>query len=192
MKGRNLAASVLVVVLFAAGGCLFEPRTAEKPSGGDDACWIVPNTPTDVFLNLNCGLASAGNSSYDRSVSSEFTFIPRPGYDGPGNFEEWDKDEELDVITRIKGDYQGERSMQFGKEDGTWEDKNIEVQKAWYKGPYYIRLNRGDGSDEEIFAGKAIFYVEQTTKGWVLAKWEDIDIIGSYPTSANIRGASQE
>ena len=184
----------LIIALLAASsaGCIFEPREADDPAGEDDTCWIPPNAPTDVFSNLNCGLESAGNSSYERSLDPDFTFKPRPGYDGPGDFEAWDLDQEMDFVTKLKGDYQGERSIRFGDEEGKFENSDVTTNSATYWGEYRITLTRTPGGDPEIYAGKAELQVVRGTLGWVLKKWEDYDIVGSYPTSANIRGSYQQ
>jgi hypothetical protein len=191
---KRCVAFVVIIWLLGglSAGCIFDPREAERPAGEDDTCWIPPNAPTDVFSNLDCGLESAGNSSYERSLEPDFVFIPRPGYDGPGDFEGWDFSQEMDFITKLKGDYQGERSIRFGDEEGKFERKDIATSVATYWGEYMITLDRGDGSEPDIFAGKAEFQIVRGTKGWVIKKWEDYDIIGSYPTSANIRGSYQQ
>jgi hypothetical protein len=191
---KRSAIYVLIVCLLAGqgAGCIFEPREAEKPEGGDDTCWIPPSSPTDVFSNLGCGLESAGNSSYERSLDPDFVFVPRPGYDGPGEFDEWDVAQELDFVSKLKGDYQVERSIRFGDDEGRFERRDVATSIATYWGEYRITLDRGDGSDPEIYAGKAELLVVRGTKGWVLKKWEDYDIVGSYPTSANIRGSYQQ
>ena len=183
---------IAALVAASSAGCIFEPREADDPAGEDDTCWIPPNAPTDVFSNVNCGLESAGNSSYERSLEADFAFIPRPGYDGPGNFEAWDFDQEMDFVTKLKGDYPGERSIRFGDEDGKFENKDVTTNSATYWGEYRITLTRTPDGEPEIYAGRAEFQIVRGTQGWVLKKWEDYDIIGSYPTSANIRGSYQQ
>ena len=190
---RFIAYAVMIgMIAMSAPGCLFDPREAEDPSGEDDTCWIPPNSPTDVFSNLNCGFESAGNSSYERSLDPDFSFKPVIGYDGPGNFENWDFEQEMDFVTKVKGDYQGERTIRFGDEEGKFDKSDVATNIATYWGEYRITLYRGDGSDPDIYAGKAEFQVVRGTKGWVLKKWDDYDIVGSYPVSANIRGSYQE
>lgn len=183
---------IAALLAMSTAGCIFDPREAEAPEGEDDTCWIPPNSPTDVFSNIDCGLESAGNSSYERSLDPDFVFIPRIGYEGPGNFEEWDFDQEMDFVTKLKGDYQGERSIRFGDEEGKFERQDEETNIATFWGEYRITLDTGTGSDPDIYAGKAEFQIVRGTKGWVLKKWEDYDIVGSYPTSANIRGSYQQ
>ncbi|HUV36225.1 MAG TPA: hypothetical protein VMX58_04715 [Patescibacteria group bacterium] len=185
-------ALIISLLAMCQAGCIFDPREAEDPAGEDDTCWIPPNAPTDVFSNLDCGLGSAGNSSYERSLDPDFVFIPRPGYDGPGNFEEWDFTQEMDFVTKLKGDYQGERSIRFGDAEGRFERWDVATSDATYWGEYRITLDSGTGTDPDIFAGKAEFHIVRGTKGWVIKKWEDYDVVDSFPTSANIRGSYQQ
>ena len=190
MKRAAIIALVLAAVL-AGGGCLFEPREALPPFDEGEGDWITPKTPKDVFLNLTTGLAAAGNSNYERSLADEFTFIPRDQdrlQFPDGTFDDWTKTVEMDVITRIKGDYQGERVAQFGDENGNFPKEDIQVGWAEFEGPYTWTLDRGDGSDPEVYSGTARFFILEGTSGWVLVKWEDVDVIESYPTSGNLRG----
>ena len=94
----------------------------------------------------------------------------------------------MDVLTRIKGDYQGERIATYGDENGDFPKEDIQIGWAEFEGPYSWTLHRGDGSDPEIYSGTARFYLEEGTSGWIIVKWEDIDVIESYPTSGNLRG----
>jgi hypothetical protein len=190
MKRGSIIAVVLALAL-ASGGCLFEPREPNPPLDETEGDWVVPKTPKDVFLNLETGLSSAGNSNYERSLADEFTFIPRDQdrlQFPDGTFDGWTMDVEMDVLSRVKGDYQGERTAQYGDENGNFPKEDIQVGWAEFEGPYYWTLDRGDGSEPEIYAGTARFFLAEGTSGWVLIKWEDIDVIESYPTSGNLRG----
>lgn len=188
---RSAIIAIVLAALLAGGGCLFEPREPLPPSSDDEGDWIVPKTPKDVFRNLVTGLSSPGNSNYERSLSAEFTFIPRDqdrAQFPDGTFDAWTKGVEMDILTRMKGDYQGERMAQYGDENGDFPSEDIQVGWAEFEGPYMWSLDRGDGSEPEIYAGTARFFLQEGTSGWVLVKWEDIDVTDSYPTSGNLRG----
>lgn len=190
MKRAAITALVLAALL-AGGGCLFEPRQAEPPLDETEGDWVVPKTPKDVFLNLVTGMASAGNSNYERSLAETFTFTPRDQdrlQFPDGTFDDWTKGVEMDVLTRIKGDYQGERTATYGDENGNFPKEDIQIGWAEFEGPYSWTLELGDGSDPEIYSGTARFYLEEGTSGWILVRWEDVDVIDSYPTSGNLRG----
>ncbi len=189
---RSVVIMMFLAAMLAAQGCLFEPREALPPLDEGEGDWIVPKTPKDVFFNLATGLSSIGNSNYERSLADEFTFIPRDQdrlQFPDGTFDNWTKAVELDILNRIKGDYQGERTAQYGDEDGNFPKEDIQVGWAEFEGPYRWTLDRGDGSEPEIYAGTARFFLQEGTSGWVIVKWEDIDVIESYPTSGNLRGS---
>ena len=190
MKRAAIIALILSAVL-AGGGCLFEPRQALPPLDEGEGDWVVPKTPKDVFLNLVTGLSSVGTSNYERSLADEFTFVPRDQdrlQFPEGTFDGWTKLVEMDILTRIKGDYQGERIATYGDENGNFPKEDIQVGWAEFEGPYRWALDRGDGTDPEIYSGTARFFLEEGTSGWVIVKWEDVDVIESYPTSGNLRG----
>jgi hypothetical protein len=187
-------AALILIVLAAAvagEGCLFDPRDPDAPvddTGGD---WVVPKTPKDVFINLVSGLSDAGNSNYERSLADNFTFIPRDQdrlQFPDGTFDGWTKQVEMNVLTRMKGDFQGERTAQYGDENGQFAKEDVQVGWAEYEGEYSWTLDFGDGSEPEVYSGIARFFIEEGTSGWVLVRWEDIDVIDSYPTSGNLRG----
>ncbi|UCF04228.1 MAG: hypothetical protein JSV33_09770 [bacterium] len=192
MKGRNIITILLLLAVLISNGCLFDPRDPDPPGTGEEDCWVIPHSERDVFENLECGLGATGNSSYERILHPSFTFVPRLEDEmelGSEVFEGWDKDVELEVITRLKGEYQGERKVQFGDENGVFDRESIEVGRAEFEGPYMFVLDRSDGSPPDTLSGKAIFYVEKLTQGWVLKTWEDIDVNGNYSTSGYLRGS---
>lgn len=188
---RRALLPALAAACLLASGCLFDPRDPEPPTGEEGGDWIVPKAPKDVFVNLSTGLAAAGNSNYERSLTDDFTFVPRDQdrlQFPEGTFGDWTKEVEMEILDRIKGDYQGERSARFGDENGAFPLEDVQVGTAEYEGPYRWTLDRGDGSDPEIYSGTARFYLRQGTAGWVIYRWEDIDVIESFPTSGNLRG----
>lgn len=185
-------AGLLILATIASEGCIFEPRTAEPPGGETEQCpWVVPNMPKDAFINLQSGLACNLNSNYERSLDPAFTFIPSADAEAiyPGKFDGWNKEIELDVLTRIKTYYVGERSVQFGDANLNFTVEDEQVGLAIYEGPYTITLNIGDGSPAAVYSGIARFTIVQGTQGWVMSIWEDIQPNSNNPTSGFLRGA---
>lgn len=172
-------------------GCLFDPREAQTP-GEEEDTWIIPNTPKDVFSNLETGFSAAANSSYERSLHENFQFIPRmQDWSDPPP---WGKSNEMDFIDRIKGEYPGERTIAFGDEGHIFDIReDEEVGHAEYEGKYVITLSRGDGSPAETYAGNAVFIIEKgEANRWVLLSWEDTDIYqAEYSTSSYLRKTYQ-
>ena len=191
MAMKKIIFLMLLITLIAMTGCIFEPREAEDPESDDGGTWITPGQPKDVLANLMSGLAAAANSNYERSLHEDFTFIPRPedrSNLGDEVFDGWDKEVEMAFLTRLKGIYLGERLIQFGDENMVFEREDISVGRAEFEGDYVMTLDPGDGSDPEVYEGRAIFIIVEANQGWMLLSWEDIDVIGSNPTSGYIRG----
>ncbi len=190
MKSGKIAAA-LILILVSSQGCLFDPRDSEPPETGEVDTWIVPNTPKDVFLNLASGWVSAKNSNYERSLDPEFRFYPRPEdealFGNPQLFADWTKEVEIAWLTRVKEEYPGARTIQFGDADGVFAYEVVEVGRATYEGQYLMTVDPGDGN-VETYAGIARFIVVQGTLGWVLTEWRDLDVNGSFPTSGYLRG----
>ena len=185
---RIIFAIALVSAALAAAGCIFEPREADEPLSEGDP-WIVPILPKDIFYNIQTGFSSAANSNYERSLAETFTFIARP-QDWP-DAPAWGKTEELDFLTRVKGEYVAAREIRFGDENTVFERENVEVGRAEYEGLYVITLDPGGGAPVEPYAGKAIFIVEKGATGWALVSWEDVDIYEAYSTSTYLRRTLQ-
>ncbi len=192
MKGFDKLRAVVLAGLVVFQSCgILEPREAQAPETTQETQWVVPNTPKDVFLNLKSGFASTKDSNYDRSLDPTFTFVPLAqdvNLCPPGAFDNWTKDVELQVLRRIKGDFPASRAIQFGTgADMLFTKQNIEGRNAYFEGEYVITLNAGSGP--QTYAGIARFTVYQGTLGWVLTKWEDIDIKGTDPTAGFLRGS---
>lgn len=185
---RIILATAIMAAAFAAAGCIFEPRTADEPLSEGDP-WVVPILPKSIFYNLQTGFSSAANSNYERSLAEEFVFIARP-QDWP-DAPAWGKTEELDFLTRVKGEYPAAREILFGDENMTFERENVEVGRAEFEGLYVITLDPGGGEPVETYAGKAIFIVEKGATGWALVSWEDVDIYETYSTSTYLRRTLQ-
>ncbi len=180
---------IVALVSVANSGCLFEPREPTPPGSEEGPKWIVPNTPRDVFLNLESGFEASGNSNYERSLHEDFTFKPLPADEaqlGSDVFADWTKQVELQVLTRLKGEYSVKRSIRFGDENGQLEVIIENINTAIYEGEYRFELNNGNTTD--VFSGIARFTIETTSLGWMLKEWEDLDVNGNYPTSGNLRG----
>jgi hypothetical protein len=195
MTDSIAARMVLLILAIFIAGCLFDPRDPENPGDTEEGCWVLPNAPKDVFLNLKCGIESSGNSAYEQSLEPSFFFTPLATDSielerslGFNIFADWTRDVEIEVVSNIKSTYPAKRTAQFGDEEGNFEIENIEVGTAWFEGVYILAFDAGGGAKIDTFSGKARFYVIQSTQGWVLRRWEDVDVNGNYSTSGRLRG----
>ncbi|MBN2070762.1 MAG: hypothetical protein JW814_04825 [Candidatus Krumholzibacteriota bacterium] len=186
---KRIFSVVLVATAVVFSGCLFDARVPQQP-GEDSDPWAIPNSPKDVFLNLSSGFHAVTNSNYERSLDEKFEFVARV-QDWP-EFTSWNKQNEINFLDRLKGDYTGERKIQFGDEDGIFERENIGVGKAEFEGMYVITLEAEGSVEPVIYAGIAKFFVEKGSVGWVLVRWEDTDIYSDeYTTSSYLRKTLQ-
>lgn len=190
---KRFMGSLMIVMMIACSGCIFEPRTAEPPSGEDQYPWIVPNLPKSVFKNLASGLASNVDSNYDRSLDVNFTFIPtdKDVADlGPEKFANWTKAVELEWLGRVKTGYVGARKVQFGDANGRFTIlEDVGSDTAVYEGNYEITLKATASSSEEIYAGIARFTLVRGTQGWAMTEWREVlDPQNEHATSGYLRG----
>ncbi len=199
MMRKAIAYAVGLALLAGAAalvssGCLFEPREAEDPGSGEDDTWVDPQVPQDVFKNLMTGLSEAGNSNYERSLSDDFSFIPRPAdlNQYPGALADWNTEDELNFLNVLKGDYTSTREIRFGDENGEWEEENPQGTNPYFQGEYLYTLSGVTG--EALYGGVARFTFEENAQGrWVLMEWEDLDILASPETGGTggaLRGRS--
>ena len=186
---KTIFPGFIVITALLFSGCLFDARVAEEP-GEDTDPWTIPNMPKDVFLNLSSGFHAVASSNYERSLDDGFEFIARL-QDWP-EFTSWEKPAEMTFLDRLKGDYPGERTIQFGDEDGIFERENVEVGRAEFEGMYIITLEDEGAAEPVIYAGIAEFIIVKGSVGWVLVSWEDRDIYSDeYTTSSYLRKTMQ-
>jgi hypothetical protein len=189
MLRKLVITGVALLTVAVAGGCIFNPREPERPEGDEGCKWIVPTFPKNVFVNLKCGFEGTSNDAYEKSLSLNYTLLPRDedknlvnsqaGYDV---YQGWDKERELNVVTRVKAEWPQMRFVRYGYPDGSFDREDPSTDPAEYQGPYMLVLDAGGGVEPDTLAGVAIWKIENSTQGWVILEWEDIDIVGTYPT----------
>jgi hypothetical protein len=195
MMRSRCALLLMIFVMLAGSGCIFEPREAEKPTGGDQYPWVTPNAAKDVFLNLKSGLAANVDSNYELSLDATFTFGPtdRDSINlGADKFANWTKAVEINWLKTVKTLYPGARTIQFGDQNGNFAYENVDTGRATFQGVYSMTLDRGDGSAKEVYAGTARFTIVRGSTGWALTVWRDISDNGTDPTSSYLRGSLRQ
>jgi len=193
---RLFMTAALILAMTGSGGCLFEPREAEKPSGTDQYPWVVPNVYNDALHNLTTGLASNVDSNYQRSLDdATFAFFPTTADAtniGADKFAGWNKAVELKWLDRIKTLYSGARTIRFGDASGNFTSKIEQVSRVVLEGEYEIDLEPTAGAPKEVYAGIARFTLIQGTQGWVMSEWTDLEASGPHPTAGYLRGTLRQ
>jgi len=171
------------VVLVALGGCVFSPRDAEIPGGGETS-WVVPDHPTKVFENMKSGLESLTGTNYEKSLGTAFAFLPLPGDASqfPGVFDNWDKTREVEAMNNLIGD-----ASSLTVDFSGLTPINQDISAAQYEGFYSLTYVSKAAADTSTYRGKARFDLVEGSKGWELLKWEDIEADPQYPTWGFLR-----
>ena len=179
-------------MMTGSSACLLTPRTAEKPIGGDQYPWVVPNVYTDALHTLVTGFASNRDSNYEQSLDKDtFAFHPTvaDSLSLPGKFNnDWNKTVELAWLRRIKGDYGFARTLHFGDALGNFTSKIEQVNRVVLEGEYEITLQTTVSAPKEVYAGIARFTLIQGSQGWVMSGWTDLEASGTNPTAGFLRG----
>ena len=174
---------VLAAVLMA--GCVFEPRDAQPPGDDTGASWIVPDNPTKVFVNMKSGLESLTGTNYEKSLASDFTFIPLPSDEAqfPGTFDGWTKSTEMEVTRTIIGD-----AKWLVVEFSNLKPIQTSTSFAQYEASYDLSIVNKTEPDTLEYKGKARFDLREGSKGWELTKWEDFESVAGFASWGFLRG----
>ena len=92
------------LLLLAAPGCIFEPRTPEPPSTGTAVTYLPQNSSVNVWTNLQKSLNAGHAPGWEDNISqTEFAYHPDTAAEGqfPGVFAGWDRTTEVAFINRL-------------------------------------------------------------------------------------------
>lgn len=180
---------LLSAVLPTLGsGCLFQPREAQAPAG-EEAGWVVPDEPSVVFVNMENGLESLKGTNYEKSIASQFVFVPLPSDADqlPGAFDGWNAQVEKEVTRRIIGDSQSIQVDFLGL-----TRINNDISFAQFQGSYELTLVSKAAQDTVVYKGKAQFELREGSRGWEMVRWEEIESVVGYPTWGYLRGSRRQ
>jgi hypothetical protein len=174
---RGLAASLVLL----AAGCLFSTRTPESPSV-NEVPWIIPDTPAKALTNVQVTFGAKSVANYDRSLDSDFTFIPSEadlalvtGSD-PTFYDGWNKNREVAAFTSVFQQSDGTVTFNWGPpippETGMLTDDADTRGGKYYENLKYRMVFRKTGADTTI-SGLVNLYLRQETAGWSIYKWID-------------------
>jgi len=168
------AAICLLAGLLGLTGCLFEPREAQQPGGGSN--WISPDQPDKVFTNMITGLEGLSGGNYEKSIGEEFEFIALPGdlANFPsGELDNWTREVEIDAMRKLLGQ---SSTIVLDFTGVTPISSSGDVSQ--YRADYTLTVTySSDPANPEVYQGKAHFDFKLGSKGYVLIKWEDIEVL---------------
>lgn len=179
---------VLLTAMLPA--CIFSTRDPETPGGDGGSEWIVPNTPTQVFINMKNGLEDLRGVNYKRSVQDAFTFIPLPeDASDPtliGAFDDWTAAVEIEVVDKLLASASRIR-VSFTNIESTFE----QTPYAYFNLDYTLVLEQ-TGSDPDTLRAKAEIRMQDGSKGWQMIRWQDIERASGYASWGYLRGTLRQ
>ena len=164
----------LLAGLLGLTGCLFEPREAQQPGGGSN--WISPDQPDKVFTNMITGLEGLSGGNYEKSIGEEFEFIALPGdqanFPG-GELDNWTRGVEIDAMRKLLGQ-SSKISLDFTGVTPISSSGDV----SQYRADYSLTVTYSSNPDNpEVYQAKAHFDFKLGSKGYMLIKWEDIEVL---------------
>lgn len=172
-------------VWLSLSGCLFEPRTPDPPSTGQDIPYLARTSPANVWDNLQTSLNFNDSFGWEENVHPDFTYIPDSEADNqfPGLFAGWDKEKELNFINSFYSTGSTNiaqlRNPDFVVPDPTGDESR------WEGVIYYLRVQEAGNQSETRFRGSAIINFRLEGNFWYVYSWED-QVGESDPESGQI------
>jgi len=174
LAASRTAALCLAAGVLGLGGCLFEPREAQPPGGGSN--WVSPDTPDKVLSNMKTGLEGLSGGNYEKSISEEFNFEALAGdlanFPG-GELENWTRAVEIDAMKKLLGQA-SKIKLEFSEVTPISSSGDISTYRAGYA---LTVTYSSDPSKPEVYQAKAYFDFQRGSKGYVLIRWEEIEVV---------------
>ncbi len=168
------AAICLLAGLLGLTGCLFEPREAQQPGGGSN--WISPDSPDKVLSNMITGLEGLSGGNYEKSIGEEFLFIALQGDRDnfpDGELDNWTRSVEIDAMRKLLGQ---SSKINLDFTGVTPISSSGDVSK--YRLDYSLTVTySSDPAEPVVYQAKAHFDFKLGSKGYMLIKWEDIEVL---------------
>lgn len=152
----------------------------EPPQPGDQVPWIDPSTPAKALFNVMVTFRAKSVANYDRSLASDFTFVPAAAdadllrAEDPTYFDGWTKQREVAAFTSVFQS-QGVVTFTWGPPIPPFEDMVLDPAGAggnYYENLKYQMVFRRSGVDT-TFSGLVDLYLREHPGGWSIYKWVD-------------------
>lgn len=181
--------AVAALLMSVLPACIFSTREAEPPSDGPTN-WVVPNVPTQVFINMRTGLEDLTGVNYKKSIQDAFTFIPLPeDATNPtliGAFDNWTASVEKEVVDKLMASATTVR-VTFTNIEATYE----QTPYAYYNVDYYLAVTQS-GVPPDTLRAKAEIRMQDGSKGWQMIRWQDIERVSGYASWGFLRGTLRQ
>ena len=192
MKFRRtgpIIAWALLVMLIP--GCLFEPRVAEAPGGGN-IIYLDQSGAKNVRANLETAFNNKDTSGYDRQIAADFRYEPDSGtlasYPDV-DWEAWDREQEIAFI----GHFFNNVDAILANLDAVTVNENLGDVSAELRYIYSINVTESGGVVP--YRAQVTFEFRLDGTYWKLFRWfdeqgeQDPDTGSQLPTIGQRRGA---
>ncbi|MBM3316310.1 MAG: hypothetical protein FJY75_00515 [Candidatus Eisenbacteria bacterium] len=167
------AAAAGLVLLLAAAGCLFQPRTPEKPGDGPQIVWVPPVTLGNALGNMKRALESKQFFNYGRSFDAGgFEMVLDQGDEaelGQNEFEEWSASAEEQRMAGILASTAATVTVHWAPRDSIQESADV----RWYDDLSYRLSFRGPLGAVEYSGLVDLYFRDDGTGQWYIIRWED-------------------
>ncbi len=189
-----------IVFLLSSFACEnpFTTRTPELPEE-NNSTFFTPNSPEDVFLNLQISIAERNVENYIRSFvdssrsAKRFLFVPDPAVatTQPGTFLNWSLSDERRYLFQLFQATPADslHSLRFVES----ETPVILQDTATFTQDYTLTFHhtRQNESVPVVYRGQARFQLERNETGdWAIDKWEDFGN-GTDPSWSDLKAFFQ-
>ena len=165
---------LLVMVLLAVGGCLFEPRVPEPPTSGVTVPYLPRNTVAkNIWANLQLALNNSDSFGWEENVSPDFRYYPDQEAEQqfPGLFDDWNKENEMAFITNLFNS--GVKIVAEMRDDDfdIPDDSGVEVE--WIGVIYFLDVTTISDGSQSRFRASARITFRLEGNFWYIYSWTD-------------------
>lgn len=187
------AATIAALAALAAGGCLFEPRSAELP--GSSINYLPDFEPAAVMENLDKALEGKDVSGYLTRIGEGFRYVPdsQTQTDFPAvDWANWDRAKEEAFVAALINNVQTVESAL--REVPIFAEPPSGNSVEW-EYIYTLKVTSPGQTTPTSYRGRAFFRLEIQGPYWRLVEWRDVQGEadpgggGTLPTSGALRGS---
>jgi hypothetical protein len=164
----------MLLASVTLGGCLLEPREAEPPSSAVSVTYLPRSEAKNVWANLQLALNNKGLSGYEEAISDDFHYFPDQNAEQvyPGVFDEWDRDKEIDFVTKFF-ESGVTISSEMRDEDFVVPDPAGSSEVEWVGVIYYLKVTSTIDNSESRYRASARITFRLESNYWYITEWED-------------------
>ncbi len=193
-SARRRGAALCLLLCLGAGGCLFEPRSAEPPTGGTRT-YSPKISPEAVMENLDIALRARDAVGYLDQISSGFRYEPdgQTLSDYPAvDWDNWTRDREAGFINAL---FNNVSNVESALRTVTVFAEQPTGTEAEWEFIYAVAVTSPGQTTATRYRGRAFFRYALEGSFWYMTEWRDVQGEADpgdgalLPTLGALRGA---